>query len=159
MHAFAVSPLINRGTGGWPVYMLKRCVHWRPCLFAHPCSPQVRSSGVWDQWAVGNLMSTSNCPPGFGDSDRYRCSRGWGSPTFLGLLELSWPCGKDQFGTNSKFSIILRNILFIFLSLRVRGRGQKQEPSRCSSEPPNCTVHFVPTPSTNVPSPTSPLKA
>lgn len=74
----------------------------------------------------------------------------------MGLLELSRPLGKDQFGPNSKFSIILRNIFFIFLSLRVRGGGQKWDPSRGTSEPLNRTVHFVPTQSINVPTPTYP---
>lgn len=120
-------------------------MYWRPCLFPHPCSlksgvPMCRISG---QWEIFCLLQTV-CPPGFGDSDTNRCSGGWRSPTFLGLLELSWPCGKDQFGSNSKFSIILRNILFVFLSLRVRGRGQKQEPSHCTSEPPNCNCAFCP---------------
>lgn len=44
------------------------------------------------------------------------------------LLELSGFCREDQFGTNSKFSIILRNTVFIFLSLWARERLQRQGP-------------------------------
>lgn len=88
---------------------------------------------MWDQWAVGNLMSTSNCPPGFGDSDRYRCSRGWvtnllGPPgAFLALregpvwheqqvlhyseeysLHISQPEGERQRSEAGAFSLFLR---------------------------------------------------
>lgn len=94
-------------------------MHWRPCLFR---SPMYRA---WNAGPVGLPQTAGSLD--VGHSDTNQSSRGWRSLTFLGLLELSWPCRKDQFGSNSKFSIILRSIIFIFLSLRMRGRAQKQD--------------------------------
>lgn len=90
------------------------------------------TSGYWE---IFYLPQTA-CPLGFRDNDTNKCSWGWRSPTFLGLLELSWLYRKDQFGSDSKFSIVLRNIVFIFLSLRRGGKAQKQDLSRHTSEPP-----------------------
>lgn len=109
-----------------------------------PLSHELQCEGSVELWEIVCLTQTL-CPPGFGDSDTDRRSWGFRSPTFLGLLGLSWPCGKDQFGSNSKFSIILRNILFVFLSLWARGGGQKRDPSHGTSEPPN-SVHKCPNP-------------
>lgn len=117
----------------------------------HPCplkspAPGTGKCRVSGQWKIFCLPQTA-CPLGFGDRDTNKCSRDWRSLTFSGLLELSWPCRKDQLGPNSKFSIILRNIIFVFLSLRVRGRAQKQD--LCPAPPHDLCCAVVPTQSIN----------